>query len=102
MKHRVICRDYLCLENLDSICSGDFGELAQKDRAEPASLEIVGDSEGDLGALIFRDGIEGVTDNPRAIAAARNEPESLIQIRLSMSFGGQSRAVLQRVKPQPA
>jgi hypothetical protein len=43
-----------------------------------------------------------VSNHPRAIATARNEAESLVQIGLSMSFGGEGSAVLKRVKPQPA
>jgi hypothetical protein len=102
VKHLVIRGDYFSLKDLDSVCGGYLRELAQQNAAEPASLEIVRDRKGDFGALFRNNSIEGMTHNTLPIATAGDESKRMVQVRFSMSFGGDGGTVLIAVKPQPA
>jgi len=102
VKHSVIRGDDFSFKDLDPVSGGDLRELAQQDAAEPASLEIVRYRKGDFGAPFRNSGIEGVTNYTLSVTTAGDEPKRMIQVRFSMSFGGDGGTLLITVKPQPA
>jgi hypothetical protein len=102
MEHRMIRRDHIGFKDLDSICRSDIRKLAKQDGAESASLKVVGNGKGNLGALVVNANIEGMAHDALLVTTACNQSKSLVQVRLSMSFGSEPSAILQTVKSQPA
>src|SRR6202008_841456 len=94
MEHRMIRRHHIGFKDLDSICPSDIRKLAQQNGAESASLKVVGNGKGNLSALLVNDNIERMTHDALSVTTARNQSESLVQVRLSMSFGSDSSAIL--------
>jgi len=102
VQHAVVCSHDFRFEDLYAVCRRDLRELAQQNAAEPAALKLVCDRERDFRALVVDRNVERMTDDTLVFAAARDQSESLVQVRFSMRFRRERCAVLVTVKPQPA
>ena len=81
MGHRRVVGQHDRREAPDALLAGPVGEPAQERGADPAPLPVVGDREGDLGAV----GPRVVADEPRdadAIVGARVERHERLVIAM--------------------
>ena len=99
MQHRVIRRHDLGLEHLNSIRGSDLCQLAEQDCGQTASLEIIGDRESNLSALVIEQGVESVTDNPLFRAAQSNQTKRVSQVGFAVCFGNQGGTGYRREEP---
>ena len=64
-----------------------LGQLTEQEGAEPPPLVLVGDREGDLGALGVQPRIRAVSDDALVRPRRRDDPERLVVVDLAVSPG---------------
>jgi hypothetical protein len=70
-EHRVVLGEHYCEESLDALLCRAWRELLEEARGRAASLQLVGDGEGDLrGRAIAQSGPLGERDDPLAAVLA--------------------------------
>ena len=61
--------------------------MPEQNRAEPASLKLIADGEGNFGAMFVQPGIERMADDELVGSAQRDQAERAIEIGFTVRLG---------------
>jgi len=92
LNHLVVRRDDFSFESLNAVGDGNFGQLAQQQRSQSTSLELIGDGKRNLGAMFVDARIKSMTDNVCFGAAQGYQAKGLIEVSFAAGFSGEGGA----------
>ena len=94
------CGDF-CFERMNPVRNRNFSELAQQNCADSASLETIGNGEGDFRAMLVKRCVEGMAHDTLFRSAQSYQTDSSIEVRFAACFRGERVTFGHRKKSQP-